>query len=141
MISVHSLIAKVFSNFINTINPSNNESLKVKFIGNPQIEFLIQCIMMGSKRAGICTTIKRLENWCFHLQKFQVIQITTQKTNDFGAFYKSIPNVRVNDQIQMSIAITVFLISKCVECFPFFFFDNRQRAYGFTKYSQDSCVN
>ena len=66
--AVHSFIPEILGKFIDAVEPSHNQPLQVKLIGNPQIKWNIQGIVVGHKRTGRGTPGDRLQNRGLHFE-------------------------------------------------------------------------
>ena len=72
---------------------------------------------MGNKRTGRCTAGNGSQNRSFNLQKIPGIKIVTNRLYDIGPCYKGIHNLRIHNQINITLTITDFCISKAMEFF------------------------
>ena len=77
----HTFVSKILRKFIDTIEAPDNESLKVKFVGNAKVKRHVQRIMMCLKGAGCCTTIEGLQNRCLYFKITFVVQVLPHGVN------------------------------------------------------------
>ena len=112
--AVHALIAKVFRKFIHPIKAAHNESFEVEFIGNAQIQRNVQRIVVGDKRTGRGPSRNGLQNGCFHLEIAFLVEKCAYGLSDFGAFNEGVFDLRIDDQIDIALAVAQFGIIEFV---------------------------
>src|SRR5690625_5336187 len=65
----------------------------------------------GTRR---CPAIDGLKNRSFYLQISSLVHIVAHRLNHFRTFYKNIPHLRINNQIDIPLTIPQFFIGKSI---------------------------
>mmetsp|Transcript_15609 Transcript_15609/g.26332 ORF Transcript_15609/g.26332 Transcript_15609/m.26332 type:complete len:213 (+) Transcript_15609:613-1251(+) len=106
------LIPKNSSQFIHTRKSSNNKSLQMQFRRNAKSQFHIHTIVIRFKRFCLSSTRLSVQHGCFNFQKALVIQLTAQTGRNFGTFVECLSHGRIDNQIQMTITVSLGNIRK-----------------------------
>ena len=75
VIGIHCFVPEVAGYLKNFLKSPDNQPLQVEFGCDPEEKFLVEEVMVGGKRAGVCTTVNRLQNRGFELEEPMVIKI------------------------------------------------------------------
>ena len=78
----------------------------MKLQSDTKIQIDIKRIMMRNKRSGRCASGNAVQYRRFYLHKFAAIQIAADFPNDLRAFFKYAAYLRINDQINIALAVT-----------------------------------
>src|SRR5581483_4438640 len=115
MVFVHALVTEIFRDLIDSRGqPSSDKSLQVKFIGNPKKKIEIEGIVVRHERTCIRAAIDRLEYRCLDLEITAVVEKSSDGRNNFCASAKRLANFRIDNKIDISLAVAKFLIGKCI---------------------------
>ena len=122
--AVHSFISEVARKLVHTIKTTHNQTLQVQLIGNAQIEWHVQCIVMRGKWTSSCTTWYALQNRSVHLEVTSFIEKGTHGVKHFSAFHKSFSHVLVHNQVNIALTVTHFRVGKTIVRNTIFCFNN-----------------
>ncbi len=117
-------VAEVAVDFINSFQAAGDQALQIKFGGDPQIQILIQRVVMCFERPGDGAAGFRLHHGGFHFQKIVPVHELPDQPDDQAAPDEDFLHRRVGDQIQMPLAVAGFDVRQTVPLF-------RQGANGF----------
>ena len=132
VIGVHCLVPEVAGYLKNFLKSPDDQPLKVEFGCDPQEEFLVKEVVVRGKRAGICSTVNRLQDRGFELEKAVVIEIPSDEGDDPAPVPEYFPALVIHNQINVALAITLFDVGQAVEFL-------RERAYSLAQESE--CVH
>ena len=120
---IHSFISEVSGDFKNPFITAHEESLQVQFRSDSKVHGHIKGIEVGHERLCIGSAVKRLEYRGFHFQETIVRVPFADSAHHGRSLDEGFADFRIHDEIQVSLAIALFLVS---EAMPFF----RQRTEG-----------
>ena len=100
-----SLVAEYSSDLIHSVKSADDQPLQIQLQRDPQVHIQIQRIVMGQKRTCCRAAHYRLQGRGFHINKSPLIQIIADFPNDPAAIDKSIPNIGIDDQINITLTI------------------------------------
>ncbi len=126
--TIHSFVPEIAAEFIDPVEPADDQSFQVQFIGDSQVERNIQCIMMGHKGPGCGTTGDTLQYRGIYFQGTLVIQEFADGVDHFGTARKCFFYGRVDDQVGITLTVFEFRICNGVEGLSVGFFYNGQWA-------------
>lgn len=126
MTGINPFVAEAAVHFIDPFQSADEESFQMQFRGNTQVNVHIQRIVMSFERAGCSTAGNSMEHRRFDFQEMTVVEIFTDSLYDLGALDKRIFDFRIDNQVQVALAIPRFFIGQAMEFF-------RQWPQGFGK--------
>ena len=115
VVGIHCLVPEVAGYLKNFLESPDNQPFKVEFGSDPQEEFLVKEVVVGGKRAGICTTVDRLQDRGFELEEPVVIEIPADKGDDPVPAPEYLPALVIHNQINITLAIALFDVGQAVE--------------------------
>ncbi len=136
MRAIHSFVAEIFGKFVHTVETADNKALQVQLVGNTQVERDIQRIVVGNKRPCGSAPGNGLQDGCFHLEITILVKHLPHGVDYFGPLDKNVLHLRVDNQIDIPLAVALLRIGKSIVGFPVFFLYNGQRAQRFVQHSK-----
>ena len=125
--AVHTLVAEVLSDFIDTFKSSDNQPLQVKLRGDTHIHIDVERIEMGDERTRARTAGNALQRRCLHLRISRLVEEAAHRAQDGGALEESILHAVVYNQVYITLAVTLLGVFKLVVCLAVLVLDDRQR--------------
>ena len=92
--------------------------------------------MMSDKRTCRRSSGNGLQHRGFHLQIPFGIEEIPDSVDHPGTFHKDFLDLRIHDQVEITLAVTLFGIGKGIEHLAFLLFHNRQRPQRFRQHGQ-----
>ena len=74
MVAVHTLVAEVLANLIDTLETAHDEALQIQFGGDTHIHILIEGIEMGDKRTGRSASCNHLQGRGLYLSVASLVE-------------------------------------------------------------------
>src|SRR5262249_5249029 len=115
--SIHPLVAKNAPDFINAVDPTNDNPFQVEFGRNPQIEVEIQRIVVGNKRPGRRSTVGGEKHPGFALDVAAFIKEAANAGNGARALAKDVGLFRMHDEIDVALPVEEAEIGNVVVLF------------------------
>ena len=128
---VHTFVTKVFGKFINPFKTAHDQAFQIEFIGNAQIKRNVQGVVVRNKRPGGGTTRNSLQNGRLHFQVSFIIQEIAHRFDDLCPFDKGVFYFIVNDQVDITLPVTLVGVGECIIHFSVFLFHDGQRPQRF----------
>ena len=122
-------VAEVAIDFEDALESAHNQAFQVQFRRDPQIKFHVQRVVMRLERFRRRAARNRLHHRRFHFEKIPRKEKLPDRADCFGAFDENLFDVRIDNQIHVTLAIARFHVFQAV---PFF----RQRAQRFREQRQ-----
>ncbi len=115
VVGIHTLVPEVPGDLKDLLESSHNETFEVEFGSNPQEEFLVEEVVVGGERTGICTPVHRLENGGLELQEPVVIEEPADQGYNPAPVPECLPALLVGDEIDVPLAVPFLHIREPVE--------------------------
>ena len=126
---IHAFISEVSGDFKNPFIAAHQEPFQIQFRCNAKVHGHVQGIEMGGEGFCIGAAIEGLEHRRFHFQEVMVGVPFADSRHHGSSLHEGVPDFRIHDEIQVSLAVALFLVCETV---PFF----RQRAQGLGKHGE-----
>ena len=115
MAHIHALVAENTPHLIDTLHAAYDQPLQIQLRGNTQVHVDIQGIVMSDERPCRRAAGNSPQHRGLNLKEVTLIQIITDGLHDIGASHKGIHNLRIHNQIHITLAIADFRICQAVE--------------------------
>ena len=126
---IHAFVSEVSGDFENSFIAAHEESLQVEFRCNAKVHGHVECIEMSGEWLCVCAAIEWLENRGFDFEE-SVVGVPFADSCHHGCSLDECgADFRIDHEVEVSLAITLFLVSQAV---PFF----RQRTEGFGQHGE-----
>ena len=115
MASGQTLVAEVAVDLIDPLEAANDQSLEVQLRGNTHIHIYIQRIVVGDKGTRHSAAGNHLQHGSFHFKKIRTVEVAANKVDNRGSGSKGIAHFRVNNQVNIALAIAHLLVGEAME--------------------------
>ena len=88
VIGVHRFVAEVTGNLEDLLESPDYQPFQVQFGCDPEEEFLVEEVVVGGERAGIGTTVDRLEDRGLELEEPVVVEVPADEGDDTARIRK-----------------------------------------------------
>ena len=105
MVAVHTLVAEVLANLVDTLEAAHDEALQIELGGNAHIHVLIEGIEVGDERTGRGTTGNHLQGRCLHLGIASLVEHAAQGADDGGTLQEGVLHTLVDHQVDIALAV------------------------------------
>src|SRR5690606_35091291 len=105
MRAVHAFVAEVAAELVDPVIATHNEPLQVKFVGDTEVKWNIECIMVRDEWPRGSTPWYTLQHGGVHFQCTPLIEKITYSRFYLGYLHERIPDLRVDYQIHVALAI------------------------------------
>ncbi len=127
MEATHAFVPEVFGKLVNPVKSTHNEPFQVQLIRDPEVQGHVQRIVESLERPGSGTTVQGLQHRRLHLEISLAIQEMPDGIIHFCPFQKHVPDVGIDDQVHIPLAVPQFRIGKGIVYLPFSIdLDNRK---------------
>ncbi len=124
------LIAEIATDLVDPLKTAGDEPFQVQLVRDAQVQLLLELVVEGRKRPGCCAPVDRLQHRGFNLDESLPVQETADGRHDPGPGPKDIAHFGVDRQIDVALAVALFLVREGVEYLPILLLDHGQRAQG-----------
>ena len=111
---VHTFVAEVLGELVDSGKTAHDEALEVQFIGNTHIHIHIQGVVVGDERTGRGTTGDGLQDGGFHLQAAGLVEALPHRVHNLGALEEHFLHLRIHHQVYVALAVTQLRIFEAV---------------------------
>ena len=114
MRQINRLITELPADFVYSLQPAYDEHFQVQLWRHPHKQVQFEVVVVRDEGLGCSSARNHVHHWRLHLQETPLVQIPPQIVNNLGSSDKFVPNPVINDQIEVSLSITGFLIFESV---------------------------
>lgn len=114
MVAVHTLIAEVLANLIDTLETTYDEALQIKLGSNTHVHILIECVEVGDEWAGRSTTGNALQGRSLYLCIASVVEYAAQSAQYGCTLQEGILHAIVYDEVNIALTVTQLWIVELV---------------------------
>ena len=114
MVAVHTLIAEVLANLIDTLETTNDEALQIKLGSNTHVHILVECVEVGDEWAGRSTTGNALQGRSLYLCIASVVEYVAQSAQYGCTLQEGILHAIVYDEVNIALTVTQLRIVELV---------------------------
>ena len=115
MSGIQSFVTEYSTNLKYLLKSADDQSLKVELQRDTQVQVLIQCIEMSHEGSCCSTACISHKHGCLHLHEALSVQVTPDSGDNLASLYKGILNIRIHDEIHISLTVTKVRIGHSVE--------------------------
>ena len=117
MASRQTFIAEIAVDLEYFLKTAHHQPLQIQLGSNAKIQLHIQRIVVRGKRFGRRAAGDGVHHWCFHFQITMAHEKFAYRLYRLAAYHKHTARLFAHDQIDMTLAILLFLICQAVEFF------------------------
>ena len=112
---IHTLVTEYTADLVYTLHTADDQSLQVQLQRDTKLNILIQRIVMCLERSCRSTAGIGYQHRCLHLDKVASVKEIADLLDDLGALDKGLFNLRIHDQIHVTLTIAGICICQTVE--------------------------
>ena len=128
MRAVHAFVAEVLAELVDAVESADDQFLEVQLAGDAQVLVDVERIVVRDERTRRGAARNRLENRGFDLDVAFRVEELAHGRDDFGALDKDLAYLRIDRQIDVTLAVADFGIGEGVERLAVLLLDHGQRA-------------
>ena len=126
METVHTLVTEVLTDFINTLETTNNQTLQIKLCCDTHIHINVESIEVSDEWACTCTTSNTLQCRSLYLCITSLIEELTHGAQYGSALQEGIFHTFVHNEVNITLTITLLWIFKLIVCLAVLILNDRQ---------------
>ena len=126
METVHTFVTEVLTDFIYTLETTNNQTLQIKLCCDTHIHINVESIEVSDEWACTCTTSNTLQGRSFYLSITSLIEELTHGTQYDSTLQESIFHTLIHNEVNITLTITLLWIFKLIVCLTVLILNNRQ---------------
>ncbi len=132
--AIHAFVAEHFSELIDTVEASDDESFEVELVGDAQIEGDVEGVVMRFKGAGCGAAVDGLEDGRFHFEPAVLVEVVAHGLDEFAALFEDFADFGIDDEVHIALAVAEFGVGEGIVNIAFFIaFDDGQGAQRFAE--------
>ena len=112
--AVHALVPEVARELIHAFEPAHDEPLEVQFVGNAQVQWDVERVVVGHKWPCSRAPWDGLQHRRVHFQPAGAVKGLPDGLHDLGSGFERCFHVRVDDEVNVAHAVAEFGIGKGV---------------------------
>ena len=109
---VDAFVAEIVADLVDALEPTDDEPLEVQLVGNAQIQWHVERVVMRQERPGRGAAVLRLEDGGLHLQVAQSVQVATHGRDHPRPGHESPPHLRMHSQVGIPLPVSLFGIGE-----------------------------
>ena len=134
--AVHAFVAEVTADLIHALETAYNQPFQIQLRRDTQVHIYVQRVMMGDERTGTCAAGYLLQDRGLHLGVTCLVEHLTHRAQDRRALEERVLHAVVDNQIHITLAVTLLRVIEAVVSHAVFVFDDRQRTQRFSQNRQ-----
>lgn len=107
---INPFIAKLPPDLVHAIEAPHHQHLQVELWSNPHKQPHVQLVVVRNKRLGRRAACNHVHHGSLHFDKRPAVQKLPQIARDLGLGLENLPGMRVDDQIQIALAVARLLV-------------------------------
>ena len=111
---VHTLVAEVFGELIDTVVAAYNQPLEVEFVGDSHIEVDVEGVVVGDERTGRGASRNGLKDRGLDLKAAGVVEIFPHRGDNLRPLDEHVFHLRVHDEIHVPLTVAELRIGERV---------------------------
>ena len=115
VVGVDVLVPEVLCDLKDLLETADDKALEVEFRRDPEVEFLVEGVVVGGERSGVCAAVDRLQGGCLELQVVPVEEELPEKGYDPAPCPEGLAALLVHDQVDVTLPVPGFDVPEAVE--------------------------
>ena len=115
VVGVHRLVPEVPGDLEDLLESPDHEPFQVELGSDPEEEFLVEEVVVGGERAGVCPAVDRLEDGGLELEEPVVVEVPADEGDDPAPVPEGLPALLVHDQVHVPLAVALLDVGEPVE--------------------------
>jgi hypothetical protein len=105
VVPIDALVAEVLTDLVDTLVAAYEQSLEIELIGDTEIEFLIQRVMVRGERAGSRATVQRLQRRRLDLKVVALVEKGADGGDDSRPNAEDAPDLLIRQQVEVPLSV------------------------------------
>ena len=139
--TVHPFVAEVLAELVHAVETSYDQTFEIQFIGDAQVERDVQCVVVRDERPGRRSAGNWLQDRRLHLEVAPLVEELAHRVDDLTPLEERILDLRIDDQVDVALAVALFRIAEGIVYFAVFLLDYGQRAQRFAQQRKSLAMN
>lgn len=114
MREIHALITELTSDFVHTVQTTDDKHLEVQLRGNTEVHVHVEVVVVGHERLGSSTASNGVEHRGLNGDKVPVIEPATDVGVNLGTGNKNIAGLLVHHEVQVALAETLLGVLEAI---------------------------
>ena len=140
MRAVHTLVAEVLAELVHAVESADDQLLEVKLRGDAQVEVDVERVVVGDERTGRSAAGNRLQDRSLDLDVAFRVEELAHRGHDLGAAHERVLHLRVDDQVEIPLAVAHLRVGEGVERLAVLLLDDGQRADRLRQHGEPAAV-
>ncbi|KAF5035845.1 hypothetical protein DSECCO2_581370 [anaerobic digester metagenome] len=115
MVGVDVLVPEVLCNLKYFLEPADDKALEVEFRRDPEVEFLVEGVMVGGERPGVRAAVDRLQGGGLELQVVPLKEELPEERYDPAPGPERLAALFVHDQVDVALPVAGLDVLEPVE--------------------------
>lgn len=111
---INTLISELTTHLIDTVETTNNQHLEVQLWCNTHEHIHVQVVVVSLERLGGSSSCDGVHHWSLDLDKLLLVEVSADVADHLGASDEDVAGGLVHDQIEIALAVTLFLVLEAV---------------------------
>lgn len=111
---VNAFVTELATHFVDTLKTTNNQHLEVQLRSNTHEEIHVEVVVVSNEGLGSRTTSNRVHHRGFHLNEVAGVKVVADVADNLGPGNENIARAVVHDQVEVTLAETLFLVLQTV---------------------------
>ena len=138
---VHTLVAEVLGELIDTVVATNDQSLEVELVGDSHIEVDVQGVVVGDERTGRGASRDGLKDRGLDLKAAGRVEIFPHCGDDLRPLDEHVLDLRVDDEVNVPLAVAQLGIGESVIDYSVNLLHDRKNPQRLAQNGKFLCVN
>ena len=126
--AVHALVAEVLAQFVDAVEAADDQPLQVELRSDAQVEVDVERVVVRDEGTRRGAARNRLQDRRLDLDVALRIEELTHRRDDPGALDEDLLDLRIDDQVEVALAVADFGVGEGVERLAVLLLDDGQRA-------------
>lgn len=111
---VNAFVTELATHFVYTLKTTDNQHLKVQLRSNTHEEVHVEVVVVSNEGLGSRATSNGVHHGSFHLNEVAGVEVVADVANNLGPGNENIARAVVHDQVEVTLAETLFLVLQTV---------------------------
>ena len=139
--AVHTLVAEVLADFVDTLETAHDEAFQVKLCGDAQVEVHVERVMVRDERSGAGTSGDGLEDGRFHFRVAGSVKELAHGFDHLAPLEENLLHAGIDQEVDVALAVAQFRIVESVVGHAVLLLHHGQRPEAFREEYQLPGVN
>ena len=113
----HAFVAELAADLVDPLKAADDQALEIELRSNAQEQVDVQRIVVGDERPGRRAAGDDVQDRRLDLDEIQAVQLAAQGADDQAALLEGILDLRIDDQVEIALAIAGVRVLEAVVLF------------------------